>query len=92
MLMADHKMVQQMFRQAERAKNDPEQLREIVEAACAALTLHAEIEEQHFYPMLREALKEGDLIAEALVEHASAKQLIAELESGDPEEEEYAAT
>jgi len=89
--MADHKMVQQMFRQAERAKENPEQLREIVEAACAALTLHAEIEEQHFYPVMRETGKETDMIAEAYVEHASAKQLIAELESGDPEDEEYAA-
>lgn len=91
MLMADHKMVQQMFRQAERAKNDPEQLREIVEAACAALTLHAEIEEQHFYPVMREQGKDTDMIAEAYVEHASAKQLIAELEGGDPQDEEYAA-
>jgi hemerythrin superfamily protein len=89
--MADHKMVQQMFRQAERAKEKPDQLREIVEAACAALTLHAEIEEQHFYPAMRETGKDTDMIAEAYVEHASAKQLIAELEGGDPEDEEYAA-
>jgi hemerythrin-like domain-containing protein len=89
--MADHKMVQQMFRQAERAKEKPDQLREIVEAACAALTLHAEIEEQHFYPQMRQTGKDTDMIAEAYVEHASAKQLIAELEGGDPEDEEYAA-
>lgn len=84
-------MVQQMFRQAERAKDDPQQLREIVEACCAALTLHTEIEEQHFYPVMRESGKDTDMIAEAYVEHASAKQLIAELEGGDAEDEEYAA-
>ena len=90
-LMDDHKKVQTMFRQAERAKKDPEKLQGIVEAACQALTLHSEIEEEHFYPVVRESLKETDLIAEALIEHASAKQLIAELESGDPEDEQYAA-
>jgi hemerythrin superfamily protein len=90
-LMEDHKKVQTMFRQAERAKKDPQKLQGIVEAACQALTQHSEIEEEHFYPVLRESLKETDLVAEALIEHASAKQLIAELESGDPEDEQYAA-
>ena len=90
-LAADHKMVQQMFRQGERARNDPERLRALVEAACAALTLHAEIEEQHLYPVMRALGKDTDMIAEAYVEHASAKQLIAELQGGDPGDEEYAA-
>ena len=90
-LLADHKMVQQMFRQAERAKDDPRQLREIVEAACAALTLHTEIEEQHFYPQMREAIDDAGMIAEAYIEHASAKQLISELQGGEPEDEDYAA-
>ena len=89
--MADHKMVQQMFRQAERAKSQPARLREIVEAACAALTLHAEIEEAHLYPVMRQAGKDTGTIAEAYIEHASAKQLIAELEGGDPRQEDYAA-
>jgi hemerythrin superfamily protein len=91
MLAEDHKMVQKLFRQGERAKEDPEQLREIVEMACQALTLHAEIEEQHFYPVMREAGKETEMIAEAEIEHASAKQLIAQLQGGDPEDETYAA-
>jgi len=90
-LMADHRMVQRMFRQAERAKGKPEQLRAIVEAACAALTLHTEIEEQHLYPAMRRATRDTAMIAEAYVEHASAKQLIAELSGGDPGDEEYAA-
>ena len=55
------------------------------------MTLHTEIEEEHFYPVMREAGKDTDMIAEAYVEHASAKQLIAELENGDAEDEEYAA-
>lgn len=91
MLSADHRMVQQMFGQGERAKKNPQRLQQIVEAACAALTLHAEIEEQYLYPQMRATGKDTDMIAEAYIEHASAKQLIAELEGGDPGEEEYAA-
>jgi hemerythrin-like domain-containing protein len=90
--MNDHRKVQTLFRQGERAKEDKEKLHAIVEEACEALTMHADIEEQHFYPVMRKAGKETDLIAEAEVEHASARQLIAELESGDPEDEQYAAT
>ena len=94
LLMADHKEVQKLFRQGERAKDDKQQLREIVEACCVALALHAEIEEQYFYPVMREAggRDAGDMIAEAEVEHASAKQLIAQLQGGDADDEQYAAT
>lgn len=92
LLTEDHRKVQKLFRQAERAKEKPEQLRAIVEEACAALTQHAEIEEEYFYPVMQQSIKETDLIAEAEVEHASARQLIAQLESGDPQDEQYAAT
>lgn len=92
LLMEDHRKVQKLFRQAERAKGKPQQLRAIVEEACAALTQHAAIEERYLYPVLHDTIKERDLVAEAEVEHASAKQLIAQLESGDPEDEQYAAT
>ena len=87
-------MVEKLFRQGERAKENKQQLREIVDACCAALALHAEIEEQYFYPVMREAggRDAGDMIAEAEVEHASAKQLIAQLEGGDAGDEQYAAT
>lgn len=94
MLSNDHRMVEKLFRQGERAKKNKAQLREIVDACCAALTLHAEIEEQYFYPVMRESggSDAADMIAEADVEHASAKQLIAQLEGGDAGDEQYAAT
>jgi hemerythrin superfamily protein len=92
LLTEDHRKVQKLFRQAERVKDDLKRLRPIVEEVCAALTLHSEIEEEHFYPVVRESIKESDLIAEAFVEHASAKQLIAQLQSGEAEDEQYAAT
>ena len=44
------------------------------------LTVHAQIEEEIFYPALREAIKETDLLDEAEVEHGTAKDLIAQIE------------
>lgn len=92
LLTEDHRKVQKLFRQAERVKDDTERLRPIVEQACAALTRHSEIEEQYLYPVLHDSIKETDLIAEAEVEHGSAKQLIEQLQGGDVEDEQYAAT
>jgi hemerythrin-like domain-containing protein len=52
-----------------------------------ALKVHAQIEEEIFYPRAREATKDDDLIDEAIVEHATVKNLIAEIEEMDVEEE-----
>jgi hypothetical protein len=49
------------------------------------------VEEEIFYPALREALEDDDLVDEAVVEHASAKQLIAELEGMEPGDDLYDA-
>jgi hemerythrin-like domain-containing protein len=43
--------------------------------------VHAQIEEEIFYPAAREAMKDQDLLDEAEVEHASAKELIAQIEA-----------
>jgi hemerythrin-like domain-containing protein len=93
-LKEDHKRAKQAFRQAEKldAEEDGEELREIVEQTCAELEVHARLEEEAFYPVAREVLKEADLIDEAEVEHRSAKALIAQLREMGPENEKYAAT
>lgn len=90
MLTDDHEAAKKLFRQGDKLADDPEQLQSIVRQACVALTQHAEIEEEFLYPALREV--DGDLIAEAQVEHDSARQLIADLESMDPDDERYRAT
>ncbi len=54
---------------------------------CLALKVHAQLEEEQFYPPVRDATGDNDLLDEAVVEHAGAKNLIAEIESmrvGDP--------
>lgn len=65
----------------------------MVVEACNELTVHAEIEEQEYYPFLRDQDPEefGDLLNEAKVEHASAKDLIAQLSTMGPDDELYDA-
>jgi hemerythrin-like domain-containing protein len=58
---------------------------------CNELTVHAQIEEEIFYPALRAALKDTDMLAEAEVEHASAKDLIAQIEGASAADEMFDA-
>ena len=93
MLTAEHREVSKMFEEFEsmgdRAKSKKQKL---VGEICTALTLHTSIEEEIFYPAVREAAKDADdMLDEALVEHASAKDLIAQLQEMDADDELYDA-
>jgi hemerythrin-like domain-containing protein len=95
MLMEDHKKVQKLFRDFEKAHeaDDSEACQQIVQRACAELEVHTTLEEELFYPAAREALGEDEeLIDEAEVEHQSAKELIAQLGAMGPQDQKYAAT
>lgn len=83
MLMADHRKVDTLFKQYEEAKEaDDDSRREIAQAICAELTVHAAVEEEIFYPWLRETLDDDDMemVEEAQVEHNGAKELIAQIQ------------
>jgi len=80
LLKDDHKEVKTYFKQYETLENDAEK-RALADKICLALTVHAQIEEEIFYPAAREAIDDDDLLDEAEVEHASAKQLIAEIQA-----------
>jgi hemerythrin superfamily protein len=91
MLMEDHKKVTKMFDQFEKmqkAKDEDSEAKQLlVETVCNALTIHAQLEQEIFYPAAREAIDDKDLLDEAEVEHATARQLITELmamQPGDP--------
>jgi hemerythrin-like domain-containing protein len=93
MLTADHREVSAMFKQYEelgdRAKAGKKKLADKI---CNALILHTTIEEEIFYPAMREASKDAeDMVDEAVVEHAAAKDLIAQIQEMDPEDELYDA-
>jgi hemerythrin superfamily protein len=92
LLTDQHRQAAKLFREAERAKDDPQKLQQIVEQSCALLSQHQKIEEQYFYPVLRENMKDTEMVAEARVEHDTQKQLVGQLQDGDAGEERYAAT
>jgi len=89
LLKADHRTVEDLFAQFENASGDGRK-RKIAEQICLELTVHAQIEEEIFYPAC-EGKVEEDLIKEAYVEHDGAKVLIAEIEAGGPDDEFYDA-
>jgi len=80
LLKDDHAEVKKWFKQYESLEDDGEK-QALADQICLALTVHAQIEEEIFYPAAREAIDDDDLLDEAEVEHASAKQLIAEIQS-----------
>jgi hemerythrin-like domain-containing protein len=93
MLTAEHRDVAELFKQyealGERARASK---KKIADRICTALTLHTTIEEEIFYPAVRAARKDAeDIVDEAVVEHASAKDLIAQLREMDPEDDLYDA-
>jgi len=94
LLTEDHERVKQLFAEFEQMQGDEEDAenkRYLVELACAELSIHAQLEEELFYPALRDALEEQDMLDEAQVEHDTAKQLIAELDTMQPDEDLYDA-
>jgi DUF438 domain-containing protein len=94
LLSADHAEVRQMFeayKQLVEEDADNEEKRELAEQICVTLTVHADIEEEIFYPAMRESLDDDLLLDEAEVEHASAKDLIAQIQGMDPDDALYDA-
>jgi hemerythrin superfamily protein len=90
LLKADHEAVSQLFAEYEKSRSVPNK-KALVAEICAALTVHAQIEEELFYPAVKSALKDKLLVPEATVEHTSVKDLIAQLEGVQPDGEMYDA-
>jgi hemerythrin superfamily protein len=78
LLKADHRQVEEWFSQFEKAAKSRKQ--QLARQICEALTVHTTIEEEIFYPSFLEATEDKDMHHEAVVEHAGAKQLIAEIQ------------
>ena len=93
LLTSDQREVSGMFKQFEQLGDGANgKKKKLVDEVCSALTVHAQIEEEIFYPAVREAADEADdLMDEAQVEHASAKDLIMQLQEMDPEDDLYDA-
>src|SRR4026209_2811531 len=82
-LKADHDKVKKLFKEFERLHEDEadDEAEQVAKQICNELTVHATVEEEIFYPEVRGAIEDEDLIDEAEVEHATAKDLIAQIES-----------
>ncbi len=93
LLRADHARVIDLFDQFEQMKDDVDEQEKdaLVARICGELIVHTAIEEEIFYPAAREAIDDDDLFDEATVEHASAKDLIAQLGEMEPGDELYDA-
>jgi hemerythrin-like domain-containing protein len=86
LLMADHDKIQDLFRQFCRTGSQERKLR-LAMAICRELTVHMAIEEQIFYPAVRQVIDDDGSVDEATVEHATAKELILQIEDGEPGED-----
>lgn len=83
LLKADHQEVTEMFEAYEKLGDRAQTKKaQIAAKICKALSVHAQIEEEIFYPEVRDELEETDLLDEAEVEHGSIKDLVAEIEQG----------
>lgn len=94
LLKSDHETVKALFKRFEKAEDadDCEKCKAIADQAIAELKIHATIEEELFYPAVRQQIEDEDgIMDEADEEHHEAKVLIAELELMSGEEDHYCA-
>jgi hemerythrin superfamily protein len=87
LLKEDHRTVEKLFKDFEAAKGDGRK-QKLAQQICLELSVHAQIEEELFYPACEGKIEE-DLLKEAYVEHDAAKILIAQIESGDGESDDF---
>lgn len=93
MLKEDHAKVQKAFKEFEKMdREDTEAVQQLVQTVCEDLAIHTTLEEEIFYPAVREAIEDEDVMNEAQVEHETAKMLIEQLENMGPDDPNFHAT
>ncbi len=88
MLKQDHRDVAALFKEFKDAA--PARKLEIARQTSQMLKVHTTIEEEIFYPAIKARI-EDDMVNEAVVEHASAKDLIAQIDGMSGKEELFNA-
>jgi hemerythrin-like domain-containing protein len=93
MLKQDHDKVEKAFKEFEKMdRQDTDTCRSLIQAVCEDLKVHTTLEEELFYPAVREAIEDEELMNEAAVEHETARMLIDQLENMDSDDPNYFAT
>ena len=87
LLKEDHRKVEKLFKEFEEAKGEGRKER-LAHDICLELSVHSAIEEEIFYPACEGKVDE-ELLKESYVEHDSAKLLIAEIDAGEGESDEF---
>lgn len=90
MLRSDHKHLNDLFSQYEEMKS-ASQKKALVAKICAEFKIHAQLEEEIFYPAVKKALNDDEMIPEGLVEHATISNLIGQVEGKEPDGEMFDA-
>ncbi len=90
LLKADHKLVASLFKDFE-ATSSSSKKKQLVDQICKELSIHAQVEEEIFYPAVQKATKDHELVPEAMVEHSTLKDLIAEVKGVQPNGDMYDA-
>jgi hemerythrin superfamily protein len=93
LLKNDHKEVERLFKQFEKLGDGAHvSKRKVVDQIIEALSVHAAIEEMHFYPAVRAAVPDADdEVLEGLEEHHVVKWTLSELQDLDPQHERFEA-
>ncbi|MEX0761545.1 MAG: hemerythrin domain-containing protein [Dehalococcoidia bacterium] len=94
MIKEDHQKVKSLFRDFEQAgEGAHKKKQDIAEKVFEELTVHSRLEEEIFYPAVREKSSAEDkhLVAEAVEEHHVVDLLIEELKKLSPEDEQFTA-
>ena len=93
LLKQDHAKVERAFKQFEKMdRQDSAACHQLVQTVCEELKVHTTVEEEVFYPAVREAIGDEDLMNEAAVEHETASMLIDQLDNMGPDDPNYYAT
>jgi hemerythrin superfamily protein len=93
MLKHDHDKVEKAFKEFEKVdRDDMEACRQLIVTVCEDLKVHTTLEEEIFYPAVREVIEDDDIMNEASVEHETAKMLIEQLENMQDDDPNYHAT
>jgi hemerythrin superfamily protein len=94
LLSEDHKHVLSLFKEFEKLrghKNSDDKKKQLVQQICVELTIHSKAEEEFFYPVAREVIKDREITDEAYVEHSTARELIQQLQTMRPSDDYYDA-